>query len=70
MVDEVFHLADMVIETRRLETGTIFAFNGTTEWALDSIPQAATVWLPSEAQLRALLGSGSPPSPSPGTTSS
>lgn len=56
LVDEVFHLADMVIEARLLESGTIFAFNGTTEWALDSIPQAATVWLPSEAQLRALLG--------------
>ena len=56
MVDEVFHLAGMVIEARRLGSGTIFAFNGTTEWALDSIPQSETVWLPSESQLRALLG--------------
>lgn len=57
MIDELFHLADMVIETRELETGTVFAFNGTTEWALDSIPQEKTVWLPHEAQLRGALGS-------------
>lgn len=56
LVDDVFHLADMVIETRELETGTIFAFNGTTEWALDSVAQERTVWLPNEAQLRAALG--------------
>lgn len=57
LVDEVFHIADMVIEVRRLETGTIFAFNGTTEWALDSVAQERTVWLPDEGQLRHALGS-------------
>lgn len=57
MIDDVFHLADMVIETRHLETGTIFAFNGTTEWALDSVAQESTVWLPDEGQLRVALGS-------------
>lgn len=56
MIDDVFYLADMVIEARQLETGTIFAFNGTTEWALDSVTQDATVWLPDEGQLRAALG--------------
>lgn len=56
MVDDLFHLADMVIEARRLGTGTVFAFNGTTEWALDSVTQEATVWLPDEGQLRAALG--------------
>lgn len=57
LVDDVFHLADMVIEARELESGTIFAFNGTTEWALDSVAQERTVWLPTEAQLRTALGS-------------
>ena len=57
MADDVFHLADMVIEVRRLETGTIFAFNGTTEWALDSVEQDKTVWLPDERHLRVALGS-------------
>ncbi|WP_040283268.1 hypothetical protein [Tessaracoccus massiliensis] len=56
MIDDVFYLADMVIEARQLESGTIFAFNGTTEWALDSVTQEATVWLPDEGQLRAALG--------------
>ncbi len=56
LVDETFHLADMVIEARELSTGTIFAFNGTTEWALDSIDQEHTVWLPREHQLRERLG--------------
>ncbi|NLE99304.1 MAG: pilus assembly protein CpaE [Propionibacterium sp.] len=57
LVDDVFHIADMVVEARELETGTIFAFNGTTEWALDSVAQERTVWLPSEGQLRTSLGS-------------
>ena len=56
MIDDVFYLADMVIEARHLETGTIFAFNGTTEWALDSVAQESTAWLPDEGQLRAALG--------------
>ncbi len=56
MVDDLFHLADMAIEVRQLESGTIFAFNGTTEWALDSVDQSKTVWFPAEGQLRLLLG--------------
>ncbi|RMB58203.1 pilus assembly protein CpaE [Tessaracoccus antarcticus] len=56
MAGDIFHLADMVIEARRLETGTIFAFNGTTEWALDSVDQDKTVWLPGESHLRVALG--------------
>ena len=56
MADDVFHLADMVIEARQLESGMIFAFNGTTEWALDSVEQEKTVWLPDETHLRTALG--------------
>ena len=56
MADEVFHLADMVIEVRQFDSGTVFAFNGTTEWALDSVEQDKTVWLPGETQLRTALG--------------
>lgn len=56
MEDEIFHLADMVIEVRHLAAGTIFAFNGTTEWALDSVEQDHTVWLPDETHLRLALG--------------
>lgn len=56
MIDDLLYLSDMVIQPRELETGTIFAFNGTTEWALDSVAQERTVWLPHEGQLRAALG--------------
>jgi hypothetical protein len=34
----------------------VIGFNGTTEWALDSIEQSQALWLPAEHQLRGLLG--------------
>lgn len=52
---EVFTVSDMTIEARTTPTGTILAFNGTTEWALDSVTAADAVWLPREDQLRELL---------------
>jgi hypothetical protein len=52
----VFTISEMVVEVRRGPVGTLIAFNGTTEWALDAIEQAETVWLPREHQLRELLG--------------
>ena len=33
----------------------MIGFNGTTEWALDSVELQHSVWLPSETQLRELL---------------
>jgi len=53
---EVFVVSQLTIELRDTPAGPIFQFNGTTEWALDSVEQAAVVWLPHEAQLRAALG--------------
>jgi hypothetical protein len=56
--DHVFVLSDMVIELVDVPDGSrILAFNGTTEWALDSLEAGAAVWLPREDQLRELLGS-------------
>ena len=52
----VFTISEMVVEVRRSPVGDLLAFNGTTEWALDAIEQAETVWLPREAQLREELG--------------
>jgi hypothetical protein len=54
--DQVFVVSEMTIETVELPTGPLVRFNGTTEWALDSIAQGEVIWLPHEAQLRALLG--------------
>ena len=54
--DRVFTISEMVVEVRNSPVGKLIAFNGTTEWALDAIEQAETVWLPRESQLRELLG--------------
>ena len=56
--EQVFVLSDMVVQTVQPPDGPpILAFNGTTEWALDSLEAGEAVWLPREDQLRALLGS-------------
>ncbi len=52
----VFTLSEMTIEAHEYPTGTVLGFNGTTEWALDSIAKDEALWLPREDQLRALLG--------------
>ncbi len=52
---DVFTVSEMTIEPRRYSTGTILAFNGTTEWALDSVALDDALWLPREDQLRELL---------------
>lgn len=54
--DSVFIVSDMVIEHRRSGRSANFHFNGTTEWALDSVASDVAVWLPSEQQLRDELG--------------
>jgi hypothetical protein len=56
MDDEVFTISDMVVEVHEVPGGRHFDFNGTTEWALDTIAQSDVVWLPREEQLRTLLG--------------
>jgi hypothetical protein len=55
---DVFTVSEMTIEARSYPTGTILAFNGTTEWALDSVALADALWLPSEEQLREMLRGG------------
>jgi hypothetical protein len=54
--DEVFVVSGMSIEISDLPSGTEMRFNGTVEWALDSIAQREVVWLPREDQLRDALG--------------
>ncbi|HWS57419.1 MAG TPA: pilus assembly protein CpaE [Actinotalea sp.] len=53
---ELFTLSEMTIEAREYPTGTVLGFNGTTEWALDSVAQDDTLWMPREDQLRDRLG--------------
>jgi hypothetical protein len=56
IADSVFLVSDMVVELVVREGDSRFHFNGTVEWALDSVESADVVWLPRENQLRELLG--------------
>lgn len=56
MDDQVFVLSDMVADLHSMPDGPVIGFNGTVEWALDSVDVDAALWLPHEHQLRALLG--------------
>jgi hypothetical protein len=53
---EVYTLSDMTVEAHTFSSGTVLGFNGTTEWALDSVALDDALWLPREDQLRSLLG--------------
>ena len=56
MDEQVFVLSEMTINVEQAIGGEVIKFNGTTEWALDSIAAADVLWLPREDQLRELLG--------------
>jgi hypothetical protein len=56
MEDEIFILSNVIADVHRFENGNVIGFNGTTEWALDSVEMDDVVWLPREEQLRDLLG--------------
>jgi hypothetical protein len=52
-----FVVSDMVVETRRMAFDRqLLAFNGTTEWAMDTLAASEALWLPREDQLREVLG--------------
>lgn len=52
---EAFTVSDMTIEAHTYPSGTVLGFNGTTEWALDSVALEDALWLPREDQLREAL---------------
>ncbi len=56
MDSDVFVLSDMTIEVQQSLPGPVIGFNGTTEWALDSVEQTEALWVPAEHQLREQLG--------------
>ncbi|MFB2556297.1 pilus assembly protein CpaE [Herbiconiux liangxiaofengii] len=56
--DEVYTVSEMTAEVHEHPGGTLIGFNGTTEWALDSVDLGDTLWLPREEQLRELLRDG------------
>ena len=56
MDDDVFWISDLTVDVQELPRGRVVGFNGTTEWALDSVRLEDALWLPREDQLRAQLG--------------
>lgn len=56
MDEEVFVVSQMVVDVHQLPEGRVIGFNGTTEWALDSLELTEALWLPWEGQLREQLG--------------
>lgn len=52
---DVFTVSDMTVEAHHYPTGSVLGFNGTTEWALDSVALDDALWMPREEQLRELL---------------
>lgn len=56
MDEHVFVVSELTIDVHDGPGGRVLRFNGTTEWALDSVEADDVVWLPHEGQLRAALG--------------
>jgi hypothetical protein len=56
LTGEVFWVSDLTVEVHHYKGQSLLGFNGTTEWALDSVTLDQALWLPREDQLRELLG--------------
>lgn len=53
---DIFTLSDMTVEAQGPPEARVLGFNGTTEWAMDSVGLDDALWLPREDQLRELMG--------------
>ena len=65
MDERVFVISDMLVTVDVLQGLQVVAFQGASEWALDSLVTTEAVWMPREDQLRlaleaALLATGRP----------
>ncbi len=54
--EQVFVIADLTIDVERVAGHATILFNGAVEWSLDYIFSQDVVWLPSEEQLRDMIG--------------
>ncbi len=54
--DRIFVISDLTIDVETLAGHATIMFNGAVEWSLDYILSQDAVWLPTESQLRTLLG--------------
>ena len=51
-----FYLSDLTVDLHSFRGEQLLGFNGTVEWALDSVTLDEALWLPHEHQLRDALG--------------
>ncbi len=56
LTGDVFWVSDLTVEVHHFGDQSLLGFNGTTEWALDSVRIDQALWLPREDQLRELVG--------------
>ncbi len=56
LTEDVFWISHLTVEVHHYGGQSVLGFNGTTEWALDSVTLDQALWLPREDQLRELLG--------------
>ncbi len=54
--ERVFVINELATELMTEVDPPIISFNGAVEWSLDYVLSAESVWLPTEAQMRELLG--------------
>ena len=65
MDEKLFVISDLLVTVEQLQGMQVVSFQGASEWALDYLVTADTVWMPREDQLRqaleaALLQDGHP----------
>jgi hypothetical protein len=56
LADQTFVLSDLTVDVHDIHGQRVLGFNGTVEWALDSVLVDQALWLPHEDQLRTALG--------------
>ena len=56
LVGQSFVLSDLTVDVHDFRGERVLGFNGTVEWALDSVMVDQALWLPHEHQLRSALG--------------
>lgn len=56
LTDQTFVLSDLTVDVHDIHGEQVLGFNGTVEWALDSVVLDQALWLPHEDQLRTALG--------------
>ena len=56
VIGEVFWISHLTIDVHTFKGQPLLGFNGTTEWALDSVTLDTALWMPREDQLRELIG--------------